>query len=214
MKHCIVPILICFLMVIPASAQELPPAGESQQLNLDMEDVHAYGRPAVWRLGHNITRPIVHRMLADSSVKHGGGYSMKLYSNSNRADFASSFIQIALPVTGKVVVLKAFLKIEKVQAGLGTLFLALLSNDTTVVAYDNMFTSAKALRGTQDWTELTITLEIAQNVTRINFGCILEGAGTLWMDDVSLSIDGTEINKATVLQPYIKDPLTGKLRKF
>ena len=214
MTRYILHILICFFIVVPASAQESDPDREIQELNFDMEDVHAYGRPAVWRLGHNMTRPIVHRMLADSSTKHGGRYSVKLFSNSNRADFASCFIQIPLQTTGKTVILKGFLKTENVNAGLGTMFLALLANDTTVVAYDNMFTSAKALRGTQDWTELTITLAITKDVTKINLGCILEGNGTLWMDDVSLFIDDTKITKAPVLQPYIKDPVTKKLRKF
>ncbi|MEO8171715.1 MAG: hypothetical protein ABI581_01480 [Sediminibacterium sp.] len=183
-----------------------------QELNLDMEDVDAYGKPMVWRMGHALDQPVVYHMVADSVIKHNGRYSMKLTSNSNRANFASSFIVIPVPPGGKRVTLKGFVKTENVA--MGTLFVSMMLDDTTVVLWDNLYVTDNVVKGTKDWTELTINLPIPEKVTMISFGSILNGTGTLWIDELRLWVDNVPITKSTVLQPYVKDPQTGKLRKF
>ena len=185
----------------------------AQELNLDMEDVEAYAQPAMWRLGRDPEHPLVYRLLADAKTKHGGQYSLKIFSNSNRAKFGSCYMQIPLALTGKTVTLKGFLKSENIQNGFGTLFLT-LSNDSIPVEYDNLEKSGMTLTGTIDWKEVSITLPLSDGITKISFGGLLVGTGTVWIDDLTLSIDNTQITKAPVLQPDFKDPKTGKVRKF
>lgn len=205
MRFCIITILVYLLAVMPVPAQDL---------NLKMEDVGAYAQPLTWRMGHPIDQPIVYWMVADSVVKHGGRYSMKLFSNSNRAAFASSFIVIPVPPNSKKVTLKGFVKTENVTQGMGTLFVSLLENDTTVVLWDNLYITENRLAGTKDWTELVISQPISENVTMISFGGMITGAGTVWIDDLILLVDDIPVTKATVLQPFVKDPQTKKMRKF
>jgi hypothetical protein len=185
----------------------------AQELNLDMEHVEAYAQPAVWKLGHDPSQPIVYRLLADSVVKHGGLYSLKITSNSNRAQAASCFMQIGLQIPGKTVTLKGFLKTENVDHGFATLFLG-LCNDTTSLVIDKQRQTGQILTGTQDWKEFSITLPCSKEVTKINLGGLLAGAGTVWVDDLTLLVDDTKIVKAPVLQLEYKDPKTGEMRKF
>jgi hypothetical protein len=187
-------------------------AAHTQELNLGMEDVDAYAQPALWKMGHDKEKPIVYRMVADSVVKHGGRYSMKLYSNSNRADFASCFLLIPLPVKGKTITIKGFLRTEDVK-GAGVLFLS-LANDSVFVAADNMLNSGKQMIGTKDWTELSITMPLSNNITRISFGALLVKSGILWVDDLVVMVDDKEIANAPVLQHEYRDPKTGRMQKF
>jgi hypothetical protein len=206
MKKCLTCFWILIICFTNSSAQEL-------ELNLGMEDVEAYAQPAMWRLGHDPGQPLVYHLLADSKTKHGGNYSLKIFSNSSRAKFGSCYIQIPLPLPGKSVTLKGFLKTDSIVSGFGTLFLT-LSNDSLPVVYDNLQEKGMALTGTQDWKEFSITLPISESITKISFGGLLVGQGTLWVDDLTLSVDDIKISKALVLQPEFKDPKTGKVRKF
>lgn len=195
--------LICFTSI---NAQEV-------ELNLGMEDVEAYAQPAMWRLGRDPEKPLVYRLLADSKIKHGGEYSLKIFSNSSRAKFGSCYIQIPLQLTGKTVTFKGFLKSDSITNGFGAIFLT-LSNDSIPVEYENLQDKGMALTGTHNWKEFSITLPLSEQITKISFGGLLVGQGTLWVDDLTLSVDDTKISKATVLQPEFKDPKTGKVRKF
>ncbi len=52
-------------------------------------------------------------------------------------------------------------------------------NATT--AFDNM--SNRPLRGTQDWQQVSVVLDVAQNAIGIALGCVLSQQGTLLIDD-------------------------------
>jgi hypothetical protein len=206
MKQCIGFFGVWLICFTSTSAQEV-------ELNLGMEDVEAYAQPSMWRMGHDPEQPLVYRILADSKIKHGGHYSLKIFSNSSRAKFGSCYIQIPLQLTGKTVTLKGFLKSDSITNGFGTLFLT-LSNDSIPVEYDNLQQKGMALTGTQNWKEFSIVLPLSAGITKISFGGLLVGQGTLWVDDLTLSVDDAKITKAFVLQPEFKDPKTGKVRKF
>lgn len=203
MKFCIITILAYLCIMVSAPAQ---------QLNLNMEDVDIYAQPALWKMGHDKEKPIVYRMVADSVVKHGGRYSMKLYSNSDRAEFASCFLLIPLPVKGKTITIKGFLRTEDVKGG-GVLFLS-LADDSVFVAADNMWNSGKQMIGTKDWTELSITMPLTDNITRISFGALIVKRGTLWVDDLVVMVDDKKIENAPVLHHEYRDPKTGRMQKF
>jgi hypothetical protein len=198
-------ILLIFSICIIASVT-------AQELNMDMEDVDAYAQPVMWRLGHNPNQTIVYRMMADPDIKHTGRYSLKITTNSNRAEFGSCFMQIPLELKGKSVTLKGFVKTE--NAGYGSLFLVLCDDSGMTIRSDIMKNSGKALTGTNDWKELSITLPNSDDVKKINFGGLLSGQGTVWIDDLTLLVDDIKIVKAPVLSPYIIDQKTGEKRKF
>lgn len=183
----LIVLLACVVQLVSAQLQEL---------NLKMEDVDAYAKPAQWRLGHPLDRRIVYHMIADSVIKHKGNYSLKLFSTSDNAYFGSCFLQIPLTGNDKMVVLKGFVRTENVDKGFAGLFMALV-NDTTTFYYNNM--QNKGLRGTTDWKELFISIPCQKGTTTISFGGLLAGKGNAWFDDLTLMVDDKIIIKSTIL---------------
>ena len=162
-----------------------------------MEEVDAYAQPMQWGLSHSQDKMIIYRLLADSVTKHSGQYSMKIFSTSAKADFGGCYLQIPLPVNGKNITLKGFLKTENVNNGYARLFMALI-NDSTVLRYDDM--EARGLSGTSDWKEFSISLDLVDGITKVNLGAFVTGPGILWVDDLSLMIDDKKITNSPVLR--------------
>ena len=52
----------------------------------------------------------------------------------------------------------------------------------------NNFMSDAPVKGTTAWKRYTITLPVAPNAEFIEIGAMMQGKGTLWLDDVELSI--------------------------
>ena len=48
------------------------------------------------------------------------------------------------------------------------------------IAFDNM--EDRALRGTTDWTECVVVLDVGAPASNIAFGVLLSGTGTVWID--------------------------------
>jgi erythromycin esterase-like protein len=56
--------------------------------------------------------------------------------------------------------------------------------------FDNMSGSGRAPRGTQDWTEVALELDVPEDTQNINFGCLMPGAGKAWFDGLAIELDG------------------------
>ncbi|GHN02442.1 hypothetical protein WSM22_39310 [Cytophagales bacterium WSM2-2] len=134
----------------------------------------------------------------DSTVKTQGIYSFSIAANpakSGHTYIASSFT-VPGNYSGAKVQLKGFLKTENVGAsGFAGLWMRIDGEDGTL-AYDNM--ASRKIVGTNDWKEYTIELPLSDKAEKINIGAILDNTtGKIWFDQLSLFVDGIEIEKAT-----------------
>lgn len=59
------------------------------------------------------------------------------------------------------------------------------------LGFDNMCN--RQIKGTTDWTQYSMVLDVPKESTNIAFGIMLGGKGDLWMDDVSFDIVGDDI---------------------
>ena len=83
---------------------------------------------------------------------------------------------------GKRMRLAARLKTDKVRGWTG-LTMRVSGADQRVLSFDDM--STRPLRGSQDWREFAVILDIDPSAASISFGLrIAEGAGQVWMDAV------------------------------
>jgi hypothetical protein len=48
----------------------------------------------------------------------------------------------------------------------------------------------RPVRGSTEWTEYEIVLDVPEGSTRITYGFLLIGAGTVWGDDLKVEIVG------------------------
>jgi hypothetical protein len=59
------------------------------------------------------------------------------------------------------------------------------------VAFDNM--QDRPVRGSTDWRDYSIVLNVPPEGIKASFGIILEGPGTVWVDDFAFSFVGPEV---------------------
>lgn len=64
--------------------------------------------------------------------------------------------------------------------------------------FDNM--QARPLRGTNDWSNLEVVLDVASDAVAIHFGLLQDGHGTSWLDDASFEIVGKDV-PVTAIDP-------------
>ena len=67
------------------------------------------------------------------------------------------------------------------------------------MAFDNMMN--RAVRGTTDWTQTSIVLDVPAEAEGIMFGLILSGSGEAWIDDASLEVVGTDVATTNMVGP-------------
>jgi hypothetical protein len=137
----------------------------------------------------------------DSIIKHEGKYSLKL-KNYENGEYRSAYQQIPAGFSGKNIVIKGYMKTEGVTKGFAGLFLAGTSKSKPLFS-DNMYD--RSLKGTNDWTPVSIRLPYNEGADTINFGAVLVGPGTFWIDDLHLEIDGHSIEQAVKKKKYKAD---------
>ena len=93
---------------------------------------------------------------------------------------------------GDSITVRAFMKAKDNDMPIGLLLR--IDGKDKVLQFDNMI--GKDLKGTEEWTEYSVTLPLPKNAEAIYIGAILVGKGQLWADDFSLSIDGKDISQA------------------
>jgi C-terminal processing protease CtpA/Prc len=127
-------------------------------------DVHVHHRDA---------RTIVLMRVVDSPASPFGAYTESIPIGAYR---------------GKRVRVSGYLR--TVSAGAASFFLRV--NDANgVAAFDNM--ADRPVHGTSDWTPFAIVLDVSPTATELAGGLLLQGAGTVWADDLRIDMVGPSI---------------------
>ena len=59
------------------------------------------------------------------------------------------------------------------------------------LAFDNM--QDRSIKGTTDWKQYDVVLDVPQNATGIFFGVLLSGTGTVWLSEAKFEIVGPNV---------------------
>jgi C-terminal processing protease CtpA/Prc len=168
-------------------------ASLARQLTFETE--HAGGTPAGWGVSP------AGAAVADGKIVRTGRWSARLDRSAETAG-AFSTLTMALPleIAGKAIVLRGFLRSEGVTGSIA-LWMR-VDGETPNLAFDT--TQRRQVKGTNDWQEHVVTVPVNPRGRRLIFGALLAGAGTLWVDDLELLVDGVPFASA----PRIERPLT------
>ena len=90
---------------------------------------------------------------------------------------------------GQRVELSGWLRTADVL-GTGALWLRVDGPDGAL-CWDNMMN--RPVQGTTDWQQATVVLDVAPTAVRIYLGAMLQGRGTVWVDDLALRTVGREV---------------------
>jgi hypothetical protein len=93
---------------------------------------------------------------------------------------------------GQRVRFSAYVKTEKIQDWAG-LWMRVDKNSASV-SFDNM--ADRPLKGTTDWQNYQVVLDVPQAATGIYFGILLTGPGAVWISSAKFEVVGSEVSTA------------------
>jgi hypothetical protein len=129
----------------------------------------------------------------DSLVKHSGKASA--FARSKSATTTARAVALrqsvkADPFRGQRVRLSGWLKAEKVEEWAG-LWLRIDGEQGVRLSLDNM--QHRRVKGTTDWQQYELVLDVPEHAIAVSFGLVLAGKGQAWMDDLRLDKVGREV---------------------
>jgi hypothetical protein len=123
----------------------------------------------------------------DDGRKKSGKHSMRIRKVGPEPWGAITQAIPGAPYAGKTVRLSAWMRTDAVPEGgrNGAMLLLHARRGSTVLAEIKKKTR---VRGTTDWTRHVIELALPPATHELEFGAMLEGGGTLWLDDFELEV--------------------------
>ena len=91
---------------------------------------------------------------------------------------------------GKRICLSTHLKSEAISGWVG-LWMRIDGQDREVLGFDNM--SDRPIKGTTDWTEYKVVLDVKEAAANVAYGLIILGTGQVWFSDPVISIVDTDV---------------------
>jgi len=135
---------------------------------------------------------------ADSLIKQSGNYSVSIES-TNESGFKALAVNLPENYDGKIIQLSGYIKTENVKDGFAGLWMRI----DPEIAFDNM--AKRGITGTTDWQKYEVTLNLDPKKTdKIVLGGLLVGTGKMWLDNLSVSIDGKELDNP-LLKTYTRE---------
>jgi hypothetical protein len=128
----------------------------------------------------------------DSAVRHRAGETIVLHAYPQNGPRAFGAFAEQIPVyayRGKRLRISGFLK--TIDADRGSYWMRVTGTDGSIQGFDDM--SRRALSGTNDWRPFAIVLDIPRTAQSLIAGLVLQGAGTVWADDVRMDVVGTNV---------------------
>ncbi|MET0204643.1 MAG: hypothetical protein ABW276_10055 [Casimicrobiaceae bacterium] len=140
--------------------------------------------PEGW-YSHQHAGEVSYKFALDTMGPHGGARSLRI-DNVGREPYGAIAQSVnAAPYRGKTARLSGWLRTR--DSANAALTLVVLANGVPLA---NNFMADAPVKGTTAWTRYTIALPVAPNAEFIEVGAMMQGKGTLWLDDVELEIGG------------------------
>lgn len=132
----------------------------------------------------------------DKGVFYKGTQSARLDATSETAPGSAGIHQIidATKYRNKRIRFTAFIKTRDVEDRCG-LYLS-VSTRGYPTELDDM--STRPIKGTIDWQQFSVVVDVSKDSRRINFGTILAGTGTVWLDAAVLEIVGDDVASTNI----------------
>jgi len=124
-----------------------------------------------------------YNFVLDTSDPHGGTRSLRIDNIGPEPYGSVAQSVVAAPYAGKVARYSAWLKTRDASENGAVLTILVLANGAVV---SQNFMAEAPVKGSKGWTRYTITLPVPGNAERVEIGAMMQGKGSLWLDDVEL----------------------------
>lgn len=154
--------------------------------NASFDQVSSSGELAHW-LASEHNQGASYTFAASSDDAWSAPYSLKMYRYGTETYGAlNQLVRLQPAWAGKTARLSAHLKTIDAADGGASLTLQMQGSAGEILAWNHMDNAKVKL--SQPWQPYTIALKIAPQTAFISVGLMLEGAGTLWADNMALEI--------------------------
>lgn len=118
----------------------------------------------------------------DPDITMRGSPSGYLKSTQRKIDGFGTLMQDIAPdnYAGGRIRVSCHLKTLNVNAWAGLWVRVDRGRDVSPIAFDNM--EDRGIKGTTDWTECVVVLDVGERASNIAFGVLLSGTGTVWIN--------------------------------
>jgi hypothetical protein len=146
---------------------------------------HRNNDPEGWFTFQHAVQPS-YRFAIDTSDPHSGQRSLRIDNTGPDVYGAVAQSVEAKPLAGKTARLRGWLRTHEASEGGAVLILSALASGSPLA---HNFMADAPVKGTTGWTRYTITLAIPERAERVEIGAMLQGKGSLWLDDVELALE-------------------------
>jgi hypothetical protein len=146
------------------------------------------------------SHPNEYEMKIVKDVKHNGNGSVIISALKNDIDGFGTYMQTfkADYYHGKRLQLTGWIKTEDVSSA--QMWMR-LDGKEDMTGFDNM--DDRPIKGTSDWKQYSIVLDIPDETVFIAFGTFVHGSGTAWVDDYSLEIVDDDTSTTNMQLNYL-----------
>jgi len=138
------------------------------------------------------TAPRDYEMKIDRAQTRDGHPSAVVRSVATKPSGFGTLMQTFIPeeYRGKRVRFAAWVKSQDVGNWAG-LWMRVDGTGSRLLAFDNM--ESRPIKGTTDWHRYEVVLDVAEEATALNFGVLLDGSGSVWLNDGELVVVGRDV---------------------
>jgi hypothetical protein len=105
----------------------------------------------------------------------------------------------------KRIMLTGFIKSENISSWAGMWMRVDGPDPKKSLQFDNM--QSRPIKGTTDWTEYEIVLDVPENSTQIAYGVLVNESGHVWFSKLSTKVVGEDVQSTNMLK--IENPVDG-----
>lgn len=131
----------------------------------------------------------------DDLEKHSGKLSLKMEIDNNLPDgefgvFTNQQPLLIKDFAGKTVEYRGWIKTQGVINGNPGLWFNVYDSNNNSLDFGDTY--GRVLNGDNNWTQVSVTIDVSKDAVYIAFGGVLAGKGIAWFDDLELYVNGTK----------------------
>lgn len=126
-----------------------------------------------------------YKVVIDTEKKFDGDRSVHIESLPGAKDGFVTLVQSldANEYSNQRIMLSVAIKTNEVEGAAGAWFR--VNDAKKMISMDNM--SARSIKGTSDWQEYNLVLDVPSSATKLFYGVLFQGTGEIWADSFSIS---------------------------
>ena len=149
-------------------------------------EVDAQGRFTGWK-AHEHMRGNSYTFVADTSRPRSGPTSLRIRRHGDEFyGLMNQKIKVQPEWFNKTVRLAGYLRTDGATGTGGALVMQARGGGDEIMAHDHM--DDRRVTGTQDWKRYTVDMKVPPHAYWLQVGVMLQDDGTMWADDLSLTV--------------------------